>query len=380
MKVGMTLFFQNYLDWERYSAQDWDTPPEISDSTIYDEELPLGDLAEPLGFDSIWTVEHHHTPYTMIPNPTQLLSYYAGRTSRVDVGTMVMVLPWHHPLHVAEDISLLDNLLQGRQFYVGFGRGASAKEYDPLGISMEESRQYFLESLDIVREALTTPRFSYEGKVWTVSPTSLRPAPRSSDLGDRMYCAWGSPQTLPIVAQAGLGLLIIPMKPWADYVPEIEDYNTIRAANGWGPKAPIAVCWVYCHEDPTEATVGAQAWMGNYWDSAARHYGFASPDEFRGVQSYEYYQKLAENLAEMRANAATDPNAGFANTQVFGTPDQCIARMQEIQRTVGADHFVGVFRYGAMPIEKAEASMRLFAEKVLPVMHEYDPAQPVAKR
>ncbi len=88
MKVGMTLFFQNYLDWERYAAGRWDTPPQISDSAIYDEELPLGDLAEPLGFDSIWTVEHHHTPYTMIPNPTQLLSYYAGRTTRVDMG------PW----------------------------------------------------------------------------------------------------------------------------------------------------------------------------------------------------------------------------------------------------------------------------------------------
>ncbi len=235
MKVGMTLFFQNYLDWERYSAQEWDQPPTISDSTIYDEELPLGDLAEPLGFDSIWTVEHHHTPYTMIPNPTQLLSYYAGRTSRVDVGTMVMVLPWHHPLHVAEDISLLDNLLQGRLFHVGFGRGASAKEYDPLGIPMEESRQYFLESLDIVRKALTTPRFSFDGKVWNVPTTSLRPTPRSDDLVERMYCAWGSPQTLPIVAQAGLGLLIIPMKPWEDYIPEIEDYNAIRSANGLAP-------------------------------------------------------------------------------------------------------------------------------------------------
>ena len=66
-----------------------------------------------------------------------------------------------------------------------------------------------------------------------------------------------------------------------------------------------------------------------------------------------------------------DPNAAFAKTQVFGTPEQCIERMQEIQRTVGADQFVGVFRYGAMPIERAEASMRLFAREVLPVMHDY---------
>lgn len=380
MKVGMTLFFQNYLDWERYSAGQFDQDPTISDSTIYEEELPLGDLAEPLGFDSLWTVEHHHSPYTMVPDPTQLLSYYAGRTKKIDFGTMVMVLPWHHPLHVAENISLLDNLLQGRKFYIGFGRGASAKEYDPLNIPMEESRQYFLESLDVVRTALTTPRFSHDGQVWKIAETSLRPAPRSKDLTERIYSAWGSPQTLPIVAQAGLGLLIIPMKPWEDYIPEIEDFNAIREANGWEPLPPISVCWVYCHEDEKEAAIGARAYMGNYWDSAARHYGFASPDEFKGVQSYEYYQKLAENMAAMRENDASDPNAFFAETQVFGTPEQCIEKMKKIQRTVGVDQFIGVFRYGGMPIEKAEASMRLFAAEVLPEIHAYDPSLELATR
>src|SRR5204863_8814752 len=94
MHVGVSLFFQNYFDWDRYDAKEFDRPADTADSAIYDEELRLGDLIEPLGFDSIWTVEHHHTPYTMIPDPTQLLSYYAGRTSRVDMGTMVMVLPW----------------------------------------------------------------------------------------------------------------------------------------------------------------------------------------------------------------------------------------------------------------------------------------------
>src|SRR5437899_2999518 len=102
MRIGVTLFFQNYGDWDRYDAKEFDRPKAISDAEIYDQELHLGDLIEPLGFDSIWTVEHHNTPYTMIPDPTQLLAYYAGRTSRVDMGTMVIVPPWHHPLHVAE--------------------------------------------------------------------------------------------------------------------------------------------------------------------------------------------------------------------------------------------------------------------------------------
>ena len=375
MKVGVTLFFQNYGDWDRYDQRQFDRPSNVSDTQIYDEELRLGDLIEPLGYDSIWTVEHHHTPYTMIPDPTQLLSYYAGRTSKVDFGSMVIVLPWHHPLHVAENISILDNLLKGRQFKVGFGRGASAKEYDPLGISMEDSRELFMESLDIVRSALTKERFAYEGQHFTVPETSLRPRPRSNDLTDRMYCSWGSPQTLPIAANAGLGMLFIPMKAWEAYEQDMKDFNMIREANGWEPMQPIVVCWVYCAEDSVEAQAGAWTYMANYWDSAGRHYGFASPDAFKNVKGYEYYQHLAEQRESI---GAADINAAFAETQVYGTPEECIEKLKKIQRITNASEFVGVFRYGGMPIEKAEASMRLFSEKVLPEIHAYNPTPAAA--
>jgi alkanesulfonate monooxygenase SsuD/methylene tetrahydromethanopterin reductase-like flavin-dependent oxidoreductase (luciferase family) len=371
MQVGVTLFFQNYTDWDRYDAKAFDQPPAVSDTTIYAEDLALGDLIEPLGFDSIWTVEHHHTPYTMIPDPTQLLSYYAGRTARVGMGTMVMVLPWHQPLHVAERISILDNLLQGRRLTIGFGRGASAKEYEPLGISMEDSRDMFMESLDVVRLALTRPRFSYRGRRFTVAETSLRPTPRSADLVDRMYCSWGSPQTLPIAANAGLGMLIIPMKPWEAYRQDLRDYNDIREANGWEPMAPIMVCWIYCSADPVEAQATAWTYMGNYWDSAGRHYGFASPDAFKDVRGYEYYQQLAERHVEL---GTADANAAFAETQIYGTPDQCRDKLRSIQRVTGASEVVLVFRYGGMPADTAEASMRLFASHVLPDVHAYDPS------
>src|SRR5690606_11782328 len=125
--------------------------------------------------------------------------------------------PWHHPLHVAENIVLLDHLLKGRKLNIGFGRGASAKEFDPLGISMEESRDRFLESLDIVKLALSEPSFSYEGNTYQIPETQLRPAPVSDDLAERIYCSWGSPQTLPIAANAGMGMLFIPMKSWDAY-------------------------------------------------------------------------------------------------------------------------------------------------------------------
>jgi alkanesulfonate monooxygenase SsuD/methylene tetrahydromethanopterin reductase-like flavin-dependent oxidoreductase (luciferase family) len=370
VKVGVSLFFQNYFDWNRYDAKEFDRPAATSDTEIYDEELGLGDLIEPLGYDAIWTVEHHHTPYTMIPDPTQLLSYYAGRTSKVDMGTMVMVLPWHNPLHVAENISLLDNLLRGRRLTIGFGRGASAKEYDPLGISMEDSREMFLEALDVVRLALTQERFSYDGRRYSIPETSVRPTPRSTSLTDRLYCSWGSPQTLPIAANAGLGMLIIPMKPWEAYTKDLRDYDAIREANGWDPLQPIIVCWIYCAEDPVEAQATAWTYMGNYWDSAGRHYGFASPDSFKNLKGYEYYQQLAEQHAQV---GAADANAAFANTQIYGSPAQCAEKLKDIQRLTNASEVVLVFRYGGMPADKAEQSMRLFAEQVLPEIHAYEP-------
>src|ERR1051326_2573179 len=75
-----------------------------SDASVVGEHLALGDLAEPLGFDSIFALEHHFTGYAMSPAPTQLLAYYAGRTKRVQLGTAVIVLPWHDPVRVAEQI------------------------------------------------------------------------------------------------------------------------------------------------------------------------------------------------------------------------------------------------------------------------------------
>src|SRR3984885_3147794 len=138
VRIGMTLYIQRYNDWERYNAAE-DDPAHAqpidpdADAKRYREELDQALKAEGQGFDSIWTVEHHISPYTMIPNPLQLLTFFAGATSRIDFGTMVTVLPWHHPLRVAEDITMLQNVLNGRHAFIGFGRGAARREFRQLG-------------------------------------------------------------------------------------------------------------------------------------------------------------------------------------------------------------------------------------------------------
>ena len=101
MQVGMASIFQN-------------PGRHTTDREVYEQDMRLACLAEPLGFDSVWTVEHHFTDYTMCPDPLQFLTYMAGRTARVQLGSMVVVLPWHDPMRVAEQISMLDHLSGGR--------------------------------------------------------------------------------------------------------------------------------------------------------------------------------------------------------------------------------------------------------------------------
>ena len=139
MKVGLALCMNSFEN--------------KSDLQTYQEELRLADMAEPAGMDSVWALEHHCTGYSMVPNPLQMLSYFAGRTRRVQLGTAVIVLPWHDPLRVAEEIAMLDVLAGGRTIF-GFGRGAASIEYNSYRIPMEEARERFAETAVIVRQAL----------------------------------------------------------------------------------------------------------------------------------------------------------------------------------------------------------------------------------
>ena len=91
MHVGAAFIFQSYGS-------------DLPDRQIYANDLSLVDLVEPLGYESIWSVEHHFTDYTMCPDVYQFLSYCAGRTKTAQLGSMVIVLPWHDPLRAAEDL------------------------------------------------------------------------------------------------------------------------------------------------------------------------------------------------------------------------------------------------------------------------------------
>ena len=127
------------------------------DASVWHEHMVMGDLAEPLGFDSLWALEHHFTGYSMSPAPLQTLAYYAGRTKKIQLGTCVIVLPWHDPIRVAEQIGLLDIMCGGRCLF-GFGRGAATTEYEGFRIPMDEARPRFIEAAKILK--ISQPKIS----------------------------------------------------------------------------------------------------------------------------------------------------------------------------------------------------------------------------
>jgi alkanesulfonate monooxygenase SsuD/methylene tetrahydromethanopterin reductase-like flavin-dependent oxidoreductase (luciferase family) len=371
VRIGMTLYIQRYNDWERYNAAE-DDPAHAqpidpdADAKRYREELDQALKAEGQGFDSIWTVEHHISPYTMIPNPLQLLTFFAGATSRIDFGTMVVVLPWHHPLRVAEDITMLQNVLNGRRIFAGFGRGAARREFRELGFDMNESKERFGESIQIIQKALTEEKFSFEGQHYKMADITMRPRPRDpQQLLNDFHFSWGSPSSAPVGASYGLRPMIIPQRAWEDYHVELAEFAKARAAAGYGPTRPRMHLNMFCAETHEKAEEGAQKYIRQYADSARRNYELDS-DHFKNIKGYEHYAMRAEQMQAMR-EAMGDM---YVANHVWGTPDECVEKLQKLSSAFHPEEFMLVTRYG-------EKSIDLFAREVLPGAHEIPTEDPI---
>jgi alkanesulfonate monooxygenase SsuD/methylene tetrahydromethanopterin reductase-like flavin-dependent oxidoreductase (luciferase family) len=350
MKVGVSL---NML-----------TKEGRSDASVVAEHLALGDLAEPLGFDSVFALEHHFTGYAMSPSPTQLLSYIAGRTRRITLGTAVIVLPWHDPVRVAEEIALLDVLSQGRCVF-GFGRGAASVEYAGFRVPMEEARSRFVEAAKIVLKALTQEVFDWDGEFFRIPPTSIRPRPVSHP-ERRFYASSVSPESAEIMARLGFGLLVIMQNEWPKAAEDIRRYRDITVGVGHAPRPPIISTNVSVAESRAEAHERAAQYLARKFDSIDRHYKF-SDGHLAAVKGYEFYGGMAKTYSKMQdpgyRQKATD---FYVKIQIVGTPDDCLQQIAELQRLTGLDHLVIEFGYGGMPHEEAQLNMRMFAERVLP--------------
>lgn len=366
MRAGVHFNFQNYTDWDRFEAHGRGQQP-VSDQQIYEEDLHLAGLVEPMGFDSYWAIDHHFGPYIMTGGAIQHLTYLAGKTERIDFGTMVVVLPWYDPVVVAEQLSVLDNLLLGRKLTVGLGRGAALREFDAYRVPMDESRDRFAEALEVVQKALSNEWFSHEGRFFQIPETTIRPRPRNAErLLAGMRVAWTSPQTLPITAEAGLGMLMTNQKSWEEYRRDVQEFNAVRAGRGWAPIQPTVVVNMACFDTEEQAWDVMRRHSAEAQDSIVRHYGWKDAERFRNTKGYEQYAKFSDIVNQRSVEEIGEHSA---RPQAWGTPDQVLAKLEHIQRTTSAEEIVLNVRFGAMPVETAEQSMKLFSSDVLPRLH-----------
>lgn len=353
MHVGYSSFFQN-LGGTR------------TDAEIYRDELALVDRVEDLGFDSVWAPEHHFTNYVMVPSTAQHLTWVAARTQRVQLGAMINVLPWHDPVRLCEEWSVLDQISGGRAI-LGLGRGLGRVEFESFRLEMGESRGRFTEYTEAIVNALETGYIEYDGQYLKQPRAAIRPFPTRSFVG-RTYASAISPESIDLMARLGVGILVIAQKPWETVIADLEGYRErFFEVNGHEAPAPIIAVFIAVDEDRSRAKEVFDRYMMAYSESAMDHYQFDDV-AIADVPGYEYYAGLSRNIEKH----GRDKFARFlSDLQVWGTPEEVTEQLIEYQRRCEAGGVIGIFNYGGMPADVAERNLETFASQVLPRLQEH---------
>ena len=346
-----------------FASAGWDH----DDTETFQQELKLAQMAEGLGFDVLWTPEHHFFDYSWCPDNTQLLSYLAASTERIDLGTAAVIMPWHEPLRVAEKISLLEHLAPGRIRF-GMGRGLSRREYGSFrGIEMDESRGRFDEGAAMVLDALRTGYIEGDGPYFPQPRAEIRPRPRS-DMAGRIYAVASSDDSVVSAARLGARMVMFADRPWPSRMRSINRWRELfEDFHGVAPPPPLTADMCYCHPDPDVAERKGPQYMGTYLGSVVEHYEIMG-DHFATTEGYDAYAKGAELLRKVGESGLLD---GFMAATAMGTPDQILEILRARRDLMGDFELATCFRFGGVPIEEAEAGMRLFAAECLPELQSW---------
>ena len=342
--------------------------PGISDSQVYEEEVHLARLAEDLGFDVVWAAEHHFFGYSFCPDNIQMLTYLAGATSSIEVGTAAVIMPWHDPLRVAERISMLDHLSRGRLRF-GVGRGLSRREYVPFrDVEMAESRGRFDEGTAMVLDALRTGFIEGDGPYFPQPRTEIRPRPERS-FDDRFYTVASSDDSVEAAARFGGRMTMFADRAWEHRLASIDRYRTGFQEHHGRPAPPTMTAdFCLCLPDGAEAAEKAHRYMGTYLGSLLEHYEVMG-DHFGVTEGYDAYAKASEVLRRVGESGFLQM---FMKATAWGDPDQVLSTLEARRDVIGPFEYTTAFRYGGIPFAEAEESMRLFASEVLPVLKTWE--------
>ena len=355
MRFGTYYFFQ--------------AAPGLSHAEVVHRELEQMEWTEELGFDQIWLTEHHFIDYGLSVDPATLASAAASRTRRIRIGLAAAILPFHHPLRLAEQMALIDIIAKGR-LDVGVGRGNRPAEFTGYHIPQQESRERFDEAVDIMLRAWTEDHFSHEGRFFTIKQARVIPKPWQRP-HPPMYQVCASKDGIENTAARGWpmlnSILFGPLEQLAGsrdtYVDTLRKHGRTEAEiarllKDWGVSRHIYVA-------PTDAQALAEAREAEMWyqDSFRR---FVIPDRIEDAHPslQSGFRGMAERLSQVTWERLV------AETLAFGSPET-VARHLEAMRAMGVGHVLCWMNFGGLAQDKIRRSMELFAREVMP--HFRDP-------
>jgi alkanesulfonate monooxygenase SsuD/methylene tetrahydromethanopterin reductase-like flavin-dependent oxidoreductase (luciferase family) len=339
-------------------------PPGRSDADILRDEVDQMVLSEELGFDSIWLTEHHYADYGLSSAPSVLLATVAARTQRIRLAIAVYVIPFHNPLRLAEETATLD-ILSGGRLTVGLGRGNRPMEFYGHGVPQQESRTRMEEGVDVLLQAWTRDRVTYEGKHWCIQNVPVYPKPAQKPHPPLAF-AVTSAETIAWTARHGYAMLSSGLgTPLAQitrnrdaYVQGLNDANFSRAQTD-----ELLCKWVvtkHVYVAPTDAEAQAEARDPEMWYRDAFIRSLAA-DDLVGLHP-SVYESANTMISRLRSQGWEDL---LESALVIGSPETVAAKVAELQ-TAGVGEMVCWMNFGGLPPEKVRRSMRLFAEEVIP--------------
>ncbi len=369
---------------------------EIDWNALYKETLEQCELADQMGFDNLWFVEHHFlTGFSGSPSQDAIFGALSRITKQIRIGYGVCILPYHHPVRVAERVALLDQLTDGR-IEVGTGR-SNAYEQTGLGIDPRETRNLWNESISMLPKIWTSDEYEYEGENWSVPKRRVLPKPFQQP-HPRLYLACTSEDSFRLAAQKGIGVLssasyavevlkekvqiyrdaLKDCEPVGEFVTEFwgnnvhgfcdddDDYAKELAAESmktfFGPDKPYIAGRIGAYEELLEA-----------WGGVPDH---LSADFSRWLrQSDEEHQQLAQDVGLSLDAGPGAARAAIAQLDgktlsdrgviIAGNPESCIKTCQ-MYEDIGVDQVMLIMQTETIPHEKVMASIEKFGKEVIP--------------
>ncbi len=336
-----------------------------SGGRVLRETLEEIQVADELGFDSVWLAEHHFSEYGILGHPLQLGMAIAERTKNITIGTAVLVLPFHDPVRLAEEIATLDVMSQGR-LAVGVGRGYQPSEFAGFRIPLDESRSRYEECLDVLKLALTTENFSYSGKHFQYENVTTYPRPCQPG-GPPLLQGTVSPESFRARGEQGESIITSPnFTPLTLMKRNFDLYRDAMRDNGHdlaNYDLPF-MQQVWCGHGDDELREAAQAALTYY-----RTVGKVIPGSEEALASERrYYEKVAENIRLLTLEQTLTHGGNF------GSPGRVAETISVLREQLGINHYIGWLRIPSMPRQMALKSMETFANEVIPQFEEKDTA------